>query len=281
MINSEKKLLCTDLDGTLLNTDKIITEKTLNAIRLMIKSGHSFAFSTGRPVQSAIPLAQKYGFMDLPGFYIVSYNGALIYECCTHKTIYTCPFERKYLRILFDAAAANHIHCHTYDRTNVVSEHQTAMLREYTRVINVPPVIVDDVTEYLTVEPLKVICADIYDRKKLERFEKLMAPSVNGHLSSVFSSDMLLEYGSVDANKGTGLLRLCDLLGIPVMNSIAAGDQENDTAMIKAAGLGCAMANATDSLKNAAGYITHNDNDHDGIAEIIYKFILNMSSGVL
>ena len=97
MINSEKKLLCTDLDGTLLNTDKIITEKTLNAIRLMIKSGHSFAFSTGRPVQSAIPLAQKYGFMDLPGFYIVSYNGALIYECCTHKTIYTCPFERKYL----------------------------------------------------------------------------------------------------------------------------------------------------------------------------------------
>ena len=55
---------------------------------------------------------------------------------------------------------------------------------------------------------------------------------------------------------------------------MSAGDQENDISMIEAAGVGCAMANAVPACKEAADYITEADCDHDGLAEIIEKFIL-------
>lgn len=268
------KLLCADLDGTLLNSDKEISTDTLDAISTMLSAGHHFAFATGRPIQSALPLAEKYGFDTLPGFFIISYNGALIYNCHEHRTVCTVPLERKYLRVIFDAAAKAGIHCHTYDKTNVVSEHETAMLREYTRVIKVPPVVVDDVTEYLQVEPLKIICADLYDKSRLEAFQAQMAPAVSGHLASVFSSDILLEYSAISATKGNGVIRLSSMLNVPLQNTIAAGDQGNDISMLQSAGLGCAMANATDDTKKAADFITSADNDHDGIAEIIHTFII-------
>ena len=58
-------------------------------------------------------------------------------------------------------------------------------------------------------------------------------------------------------------------------NAVAAGDEENDISMIEAAGVGVAMANATPRLKECADYITEQDNDHDGIAEVIDKFFTN------
>ena len=271
---SGKKLLCTDLDDTLLSSDKSISKNNLSAIREMCSKGHYFAFASGRPVQSCLPIAEEYGFNDLPGFYIISYNGALIYDCAKKKTVFTLPLERKYLRIIFDMAAKEHIHCHTYDRKNVVAEHRTAMLEEYTRVIKMPPVVVDDVSEYLEVEPLKIICADLYDKRRLMDFEQKLSPLVKGHLGSVFSSDRLLEYNHIDATKGNGVRRLCDILGVDAKNSVAAGDQENDITMLKAAGIGVAVKNAIPTAKAAAEHITENDNDHDAIAEIIYDLIL-------
>ena len=70
---------------------------------------------------------------------------------------------------------------------------------------------------------------------------------------------------------------LCEYLNIPIENSVAAGDEENDTTMLEVAGVGAAMANGIDITKNAADYITEHDNNHDGISEIIEKFILELS----
>ncbi|MBR1876476.1 MAG: HAD family phosphatase [Lachnospiraceae bacterium] len=271
---SGKKLLCTDLDETLLSSDKSISEENLNAIFKMTENGHFFAFASGRPVQSCLPLAKEYGFTSISGFYIIAYNGALIYDCAKGETVFTLPLERKYLRLIFDMAAKEHIHCHTYDKEHVVSEYRTAMLEEYTRVIKMPPVVVDDVSAYLKTEPLKIICADLYDRSKLERFEEKIKPLVKGHLDSVFSNDRLLEYNACGASKGNAVLKLCDILGVKHENSIAAGDQANDISMLKCAGTGCAVNNAVDEVKAVADHITENDNNHGAVAEIINSFIL-------
>ena len=56
---------------------------------------------------------------------------------------------------------------------------------------------------------------------------------------------------------------------------VACGDEENDISMVQIAGVGVAMANARKELKDAADYVTVNDNNHSGIAEVINKFILN------
>ena len=75
-------------------------------------------------------------------------------------------------------------------------------------------------------------------------------------------------------NKGAAVTALCRQLGIDIRDSVAAGDENNDVSMIRAAGVGAAMANAVAAAKAAADYVTERDNNHDGIAEVIRKFFL-------
>lgn len=78
-------------------------------------------------------------------------------------------------------------------------------------------------------------------------------------------------------SKGNALLQLAGLLGIPQKNTVAAGDAANDLSMIEAAGVGVAMYNGTEEVKAAADTITTRDNNHDGIAEVIEKYLFDSS----
>lgn len=93
-------------------------------------------------------------------------------------------------------------------------------------------------------------------------------------IQSAYSSPVFLEFYSKDAGKGNGLRTLCNMLNIPVENSYACGDEENDVTMLQAAGTGIAMQNATPIAKEAADIVTVADNDHDAIAEVIDRFFL-------
>ncbi|MDR2940336.1 MAG: HAD-IIB family hydrolase [Clostridiales bacterium] len=89
-----------------------------------------------------------------------------------------------------------------------------------------------------------------------------------------FSAPILLEFTNLEVSKGVGVKFVSDLLHIDLKDVIAVGDNQNDVPMIKATGLGVAVSNAVDELKEAADYITKNDCDHGAIKEVIEKFIL-------
>lgn len=268
-----KKILFTDLDGTLLNSEKNISPEDLKAIEQLTASGHKFVISTGRPIQSAVKIAQKYGWSG-EGYYISSYNGGLIYDCSNNEAIIKRPVPLPYVRYILDEAYKAGLHAHTYDDVNVVSEHATKELEEYTRTIMVPGIVVKSATEYLKEEPIKVIVISHESHSVLDKFRDHMAPWCEGKLATVFSSPILLEFENPLATKGFSVEFMCRHFNIPIEDSIAVGDEENDISMIKAAGLGIAMINGTENTKAAADHITENDNDHSGISEIIYKFIL-------
>lgn len=271
---TDKKILFSDLDGTLLNSKKEISKANLEAIKKMTDEEHIFVIATGRPIQSAILIAQEYGLIT-PGFYIASYNGGLIYDCYERKTIqkYTVPFP--YVRYLFDEAARSGLHCHTYSRTHVVSEHQTEALDHYTKHIGMPGLVVDDVLSALDEEPIKLIVISHGGREQLAAFRDHLAPWADDKMCSTFSSDILLEYANPASTKGNAVRFLCEYFHIPIENAIAAGDEENDITMINTAGIGVVMQNGTSFTKEQADYITERDNDHDGIAEIVEKFVLS------
>lgn len=67
---------------------------------------------------------------------------------------------------------------------------------------------------------------------------------------------------------------MCQYLGILIENSVAAGDAENDIEMLKAVQIGAVMCNAFPGVREYGNYVTVNDNNHDGVGEIIHKFIL-------
>ena len=268
-----RKILFTDLDGTLLDSGKSITPANLDAIDRMIRQGHKFVIATGRPMQSAIQISRRYGWTG-EGYYIASYNGGLIYDCNEDKPLVRFPVKMEYVRHILDEAKAAGIHAHTYDDVNVVSEKDTPELQLYCNGIMVPPVVVDDVTTYLKDEPIKVVAISRGAHAVLDGFRSRLAPYCEGKLTTVFSNPMLLEFENPRSTKGGAVTYMCSHFNIPISDSIAVGDEENDISMISAAGTGVAMANATDEVKAIADYITEHDNDHDGISEIINKFIL-------
>ena len=90
-------------------------------------------------------------------------------------------------------------------------------------------------------------------------------------VTTVYSNPYYLEIFMKEAGKGSAVIRLAEHLSIPIENTIAAGDEQNDISMIEAAGCGIAMANATDMVKQIADVVTTYDNNHDGLAEFILE----------
>ncbi len=269
-----QKILFTDLDGTLLDADKHISQHTLDTIRRMTAAGHKLVLCSGRPINSVLSVAEQFGFIA-QGSYVVAYNGGLIYDCNTGKAILHSPIPLPSVKYLFDAARDARLHVHTYSSTHIISLHDTPELAHYSAHIKMPVIVTEDVLGALTEEPMKIIVMDMSGRDRLEEFRSAHAAWAKDQVSSTFSNPRLLEYGSLVSTKGNAVRYLCDYLHIPIENSVAAGDEENDTTMLEAAGVGAAMANGTDIAKKAANYVTVSDNNHDGIAEVIQRFILS------
>lgn len=267
------KLLCVDLDGTLLDSEKNISNENLRAINEMTEAGHRFAIVTGRPLTSALRVAKE-NDLSRPGMYVASFNGGQIYDCASEKIIHEERMRMDYAGYVLKKAGEAGLHIHTYDDRNVICEKRTPELEFYLKNTKLESVITDDPLGYLDKPPIKLIVMSMGGRAVLDPFRDSLNEWCEGKLSSVFSHPTLLEYSSPSLGKGKAVEMLCRLCGTDIKDAIACGDEENDLTMLECAGLGVAMNNATEPVKNVAGYITARDNDHDGIAEVIEKFIL-------
>lgn len=285
------KILFSDLDGTLLTDDKLILDEDMAAIERMLAAGHKFLITTGRPLYSAKQLAQKYGFFK-PGFFLVSFNGGLIYDCGTGESILTRNISVSQAKFIMDEAHRNGFHAHTYAGDLVISEYETEQLKTYCRLMNMDYLVVNDIREYfeqtngglaaaptapinvVIKPPIKVNVITPLDHSSLLDFRTEMRKTTEGKLFDVFSKPEMLEFSDLKTNKGDAVRFMAEFYGVPLSETIACGDEENDCPMISAAGLGVAMANASDAAKSCADYITHKDNNHGGIAEVIEKFVL-------
>ena len=269
------KILFTDLDGTLLDDDKNVSEKDLASINDMLGVGHRLVIATGRPIYSARVVAHELGLYR-DGIFICASNGGVIYDCGTEKIIHASTLDMDTVDILFKAAGKEGLHIHTYTDDHVVSLRETAELMGYCSRIKMPYRLLESIPGDLPGKPPKLIVMSIKEnsRRILEDFEARHAKEVEGRCVSVFSNDFLLEYLPVGVSKGNGVKMLCGMLGIPAEDTVAAGDEANDIPMLDAAGIGCVMANGTDETKAHADYVTKNTNNESGVSEIIEKFFM-------
>ena len=282
----ETKILFTDLDGTLLTTEKKVSESTREKLLTMIRNGNSIVLASGRPVDSILEVLeelnikeeviqmQSEGSAEAGGIYATAYNGAVLYDCIRDEVIESYSVPMRAAQKLFDLAKERGLHIQTYADSHVVSIAEDAAIRYYTRVIHMPYVIGEQLEKELTHEPFKVLTIDLDDREKLECFRREIEASALGEdLACAFSNNYYLEFFNKNAGKGNALIHMCRGLNVLEQNAVAVGDEENDISMIEAAGVGVAMANASPELKKYADYITENDNNKDGIAEVIDKFM--------
>ena len=267
------KIIFSDLDGTLLCSDKSISEGNRVAIKRATEAGHSFVIATGRPFESAKKVSDSLG-LNGEGCYIVSYNGGHVYDCYREKVLFSRQMDMQTVRELFVLADEADLYVHTYQNGEILTKADTEELEWYTARTNLTPSPRADVLEYLSREPNKAIVIDLHDHERLERFRAEHEDWAKGKCRMLFSCPQYLEVVPEGISKQTGINFLADYLGGDGADTIAVGDETNDIEMIKAAGLGVAVSNANPAAKEAADYVTVSSNDEDAIAEVIERFVL-------
>ena len=267
-----KKILFSDLDETLLTTDKKICEANIKAIHKMIEAGHIFAVNTGRPYNGAAKLVKDLHLDE--NAYILSFHGTSCYDCHNKKNICDNILETDKAIELLKAIDSEGIHSQTFTTEGIYTTGDDEVLTEYNKYTHEPVTIVADYDEIKGLKLHKVMAIDFNDHDRLDAFQKKYFDMTSKHFNNFFSCPEYLEYTLKGADKGDGVRWLAKHLGIPIENTIAVGDEGNDIPQIKAAGVGVCMGNGFSKAKEIADYVTEKDNNNGGIAEVIEKFIL-------
>lgn len=270
------KMVGVDLDGTLLNTQKQITEYTKEIVKKAEEQGCIVLASTGRPL-SAVPQS----ILDVVGTkYVVTINGAVIYDMMKKEVIYDnlLPVELavKALDIFADYDALVEVFIGDDGYTDAKAlEHVedyviTPPMVKYMKESRIPTENVKETLLRMN-QPIGKAHAIFRDPSQRPEVMERLKKELDVDLTS--SSPRDLDVNKKGTNKGLGLVRLGELLGIQREEIMACGDSFNDFEMLEEVGLGVAMANAEESLKKIADYITET-NDNDGVAKAIERFVL-------
>ena len=271
-IFEEKKIkvrdavLALDLDGTLTDSKKRISERTKESIDKFITAGGTVALASGRPTFGVMPVA-KILELDKKGGYILSYNGGCFLDCKNNKQLFMKELTHEYLPILEKQAKGFGINLMTYNGDKAYAldiDEQYYMIE-----ININHFIrvkADPLTPQITFPIIK--CLMTADGDYLAKVEKEMKKYWEGKLNIVRSEPYFLEVTEVGIDKASTITNMVKKLGKSVDNLICCGDGFNDLSMIRAAGIGVAMANAQERVRAAADYITKS-NDEDGIVDVV------------
>ena len=266
-----KNILFTDMDGTLLLSDSTVSADMKNALDKAIASGHRLVLTSGRPLYSIKERIVKLGF-NYPNSYIIAYGGALIYDCEADKIIQSLKVPADAIRGISALCAKAGIHIQGYTDDEIVGLCEDEELAYYRNRVNMPFRQVSDLANFLIGGSSKLQIIHLTDHEKLTALRDKIVEQFGDSVDTFFSSPRYLEILPKGASKGNAVKFMTDFLSIPRSHSFAAGDEDNDLSMIKAAGHGVAMANASEDVKAAADIVTVNDNNHDGLLEILNKY---------
>jgi Cof subfamily protein (haloacid dehalogenase superfamily) len=259
----DKFLICTDLDGTLLWRDKTVSRENLEAIEYFKQNGGIFTFVTGRmPYMSR----QFYDAVK-PNSPIGCINGAGIYDFERGQYLYRRELERESLELVeyvHEHMIDMGIHVNTFFAGYFCQDNEGT---EYYRKRSGAEHLVRELG--CIDEPIaKVLFMDTCEENFQTLDAVLRSHPLYDRFDYVRSDKILFELIPKGIGKGDALLRLADAHGIPQENTVAIGDYNNDIDMIKKAGLGVAVENATPDVLEVADLVTVSNENH-AIARVI------------
>lgn len=276
------KLVCIDMDGTLLNSKKTVSEANKNAIKKAHELGVNIVITTGRVYENAASYSNLIGVKSP----VIASNGAIIKDKDSDNVIYKKSLENENINQIINLCNKHKIkpNFNTYNSficgsrfvymlvsrfflKSMSSTNDGRLKMEYVKdnykLIKKSEQNYDDIIKceiiHMSSKKISALKKELHELKDIE---------------VVSSSKYNIEITAKSVSKGKAVEALANYYKIRREEIITIGDSENDLSMIEYGGLGVAMGNAREEIKRRADYIT-DTNDNDGVAKVINKFILN------
>lgn len=266
-------IIALDLDGTLTNSEKIITPRTFDALMKAQREGVRLVLASGRPTYGIAALANKLQLADYGG-YVLSYNGGRIIDWCEKTVIFSQVVDQKLVPILYDFAEKAQLPIVTYlPEAILASKNEGEYLAEEARINGMPVVVAQNFVE----EAMQIAGGSTKflipgEPELLVQLESEMKAALSEQMEVFRSAPFFLELPPKGIDKAQSLQRLLTHLGLERESLMAFGDGFNDLSMIQFAGQGVAMANAVDEVKSIANFVT-TSNEEDGIAHALEQLL--------
>jgi Cof subfamily protein (haloacid dehalogenase superfamily) len=266
------KVLALDLDGTLTNSAKEVSQHTRLMLERAQQAGVVVVLASGRPTPGVQWVADMIGLEKQNG-YLLAYNGSEIIHSSTGEKAFDFYVNPEYIPYIYNTARENGVQMAMYHDGVVWCDDVTTEWIQLECALNhMPSYQTQSLLEEFEWKTPKCMISGKPDI--LERLERVLNDAVGEHLGIFRSEPYFLEVMPQGLNKASALGLLLEHLGCSREQLVACGDGFNDVHMVEYAGLGVAMANACEPVKAVADFITKS-NDEDGVAYVVEKFMLN------
>lgn len=267
------KLLALDMDGTLLNDQKQLTQPQIEAIHAAVEAGVKLVLCTGRILNGTRPYFEQLG-LDAENEYVIVNNGCSTHQTKDWKLIDWEELSAGDIEFLIPFAQKTDMQLTVFDENDyyVVGEEANEYVKADTEVVFVSPTT-------LSYEEAKSSKKHLFQamflgsKENTDDFEANYDAELSQRFNTVRSQLTIHEILPQGASKASALKKLAEKLDIQPSEIMAIGDANNDIEMLKFAGLSIAMGNAADHIKTLTTDVT-DDNNHDGVAKAIEKWIL-------
>ncbi|MBQ8507681.1 MAG: HAD family phosphatase [Clostridia bacterium] len=267
-------LIALDMDGTLLNSELKLSEGNKEAVHRAAAAGKHVVLSTGRCLAEI-----RDTLRELPEIrYLVCENGSCVYDCKYDHTIHVAPVPVEEILYILNLVKNERTVLQCFHENQPYFNQPNGewsygfRVGNYRDVFDKTAVWDAKLFDTYAEKPFRIEKINLYfeNARARDRIHEILEKR---NLKLANSIGYMIEVVAGEADKGAGLIELCKHLNIPIGETIAVGDSPNDLEILRTAGLSAAMGNAWPEAKAAADIVTE-DCDHDGVAKVIYDYLL-------
>jgi len=265
-------LIALDLDGTLLDSRARISAGNAQAIAACHAAGVRVTLATGKLLVSARAMCAQLGLVEPQ----ITANGAALMGLAPERVLAVSPLPAPEYPPVMQALRDCGLPAAAYTPFAIYTPQYDPRLAAIVAIHEPQPIVTAEVVALPVAgghPVIKILTVLDQGRRETAAVEAALSARFEPRLTVVRTSRLFFEFLAPGVSKGVALQRLAGLLGVEMSRVLAIGDSYNDLPLLAAAGLGVAMANAPAEVQAVAGAVTL-DNDHDGVAAAIYRYVL-------
>lgn len=270
----DAKIIALDLDDTLLKNDLTISDYTVDVLQRAVQNQIYIVLCSGRTENAILPYVHKLSIAGSEfGRYMISQNGATIYDMHKRLPIYECTVEPEFLISAYHFALEENLTCEVYDSSTIYSPFDNEWARVDKNLTGLNLEIVKDFESFLQKRFPKMVIPG--EPEILQKLQTKLKKEFGDKAVIFTSKPYFLEVLPANCGKGEALKHLAEnVLELSQKQTMCFGDSMNDESMIRYAFYSTAMCNGLEEIKKMAAFTTTKSNDQDGVATFIDQNVL-------